>query len=155
MKIYLASSIKNLRTCRELGIKLRELGNEVYVFCDAEEPSQIATEEFQRLPVYKTLDAKEALSHPLTYKIWFEDMYKLRQCDCLLLLLPCGKNAHMEAATAKGDGKKVVVFGPVVAGDWDTMYLTFDKFFVSAPATARDETQAMYDYFRVAKPVHV
>lgn len=152
MKIYLASSLKNWRTCRELGRKIRETGHNVYVFCDSVEPSQVATEAFQKRPEYKTLDAKDALKHPLTYKIWFEDMYKLRESDCVLLLLPCGINAHMEAAWAKGQGKQVVVFGPVVSGFWDTMYLCFDQFFVASPGTTRDETQAMYQWFRDQAP---
>lgn len=147
MKIYLASSLKNWIAARGLGDHIREkFGHDVYVFCDENALAFKVTTKFQMSPEYNKLDAKSALAHPLVKEIYANDRKELFSCDCVLLLLPCRKNAHMEAGIAKGLGKKVVVYGPVVQGDWDTTYLEFDEFFTT------DETEQMLRWFAERSP---
>jgi len=132
MKIYVASSWKNFRSCRGLGAMLREkYGFEVYVFCDEEMPACKISMDLKRLPAQASWTAKEALANPMVQGIYVNDRAKLDSADLVLLVLPSGKSAHMEAGIKKGQGGKVVVFGPSVPGDWDTMYLAFDAFFTS------------------------
>lgn len=54
----------------------------------------------------------EAQGHDLARKGFHADMSNLERCGQLLLVLPCGKSAHLEAGFAVGSGRRVVVYSP-------------------------------------------
>jgi len=128
MKVYVATSRKNWQTARLLGQGLREIGHEVYVFCDEHTSAYKASLKVQAMPEANNWDAKQALDQQLVRTIFSGDMKEFNTCDCVLLFLPSGKSAHIEAGIMKGRGKSVIVYGYVTPGDWDTMYLAFDQF---------------------------
>ena len=64
------------------------------------------------------------------YRFHFEtDMNALKQSDTIILLLPAGKAAHMEAGAAYGLGKKLVIIGEIEKPE--TLYLMSDEHFAS------------------------
>lgn len=50
---------------------------------------------------------REALKHPIAQAGFDSNCEALCDCDCVVLVLPCGKSAHMEAAFAAAQGKPV------------------------------------------------
>lgn len=53
------------------------------------------------------------------------DMDGLKNADTIVMLLPAGKAAHMEAGVAYGLGKKMVIIGEVE--NPETLYLMFSE----------------------------
>ena len=53
-----------------------------------------------------------ALGHPIAESGFKLDMDALRWCDACVLVLPCGRSAHLEAGWAAGAGKRVVIYMP-------------------------------------------
>ena len=59
-----------------------------------------------------------------------EHLEAMRESDVCILLLPCGRSAHIEAGYMKGLGKTVYVLGSVFDElKPELMYLAFDAFF--------------------------
>ncbi len=57
------------------------------------------------------------------------DMTGLKNAESVILLLPAGKAAHMEAGVAHGLGKKLILIDEVEKPE--TLYLMFDKHYSS------------------------
>jgi nucleoside 2-deoxyribosyltransferase len=56
-------------------------------------------------------------------EIFQTDMKALRNADALILLLPAGKSAHMEAGAAYGMGKRCILIGE--QKETESLYLIF------------------------------
>lgn len=107
MKIYVASSWRNKQQ-QELVRLLREDGHDVYDFRNQESAfswSQIAS--WWRN--WTARDFIEALSHPLARRGYASDMRALTDCNLCILLLPCGRSAHLELGFASGRGTKTAI----------------------------------------------
>lgn len=52
---------------------------------------------------------RECLDHPVAQAGFANDMDALRSCDACVLVLPCGRSAHLELGWAAGAGKRTVV----------------------------------------------
>ncbi len=64
---------------------------------------------------YENWDAdlyRKALLHQLSEHGFESDFNALMNCDVCLLVLPCGRSAHLEAGYAKGTGKKLIIYIP-------------------------------------------
>ena len=84
---------------------------------------------------YKTLLTTTAeASHGFT-----ADMRGLKWCDTCLLVLPCGRSAHLEAGWAAGAGKRLLIYLPEPI-EPDLMYLLADTICLSM-----DEIKAELD----------
>jgi nucleoside 2-deoxyribosyltransferase len=51
----------------------------------------------------------EGLKHPTAEEGFRNDMDALRECDVCVLVMPCGRSAHIEAGWAKGAGKTLII----------------------------------------------
>ena len=107
MNIYVASSWRNNRyeTVREV---LLELEHTVYDFKDPE--TAFSWEEID--PNYNNWTAADfvkALQHPLAEAGHSADVDAVMRCDLLVLVLPCGRSAHLELGIAVGVKKKTIV----------------------------------------------
>lgn len=56
---------------------------------------------------------RQALAHPRAEEGFRCDMDALKACDTLLLVLPCGRSAHLELGYAIGAGKKTIIYWPL------------------------------------------
>lgn len=107
MRIYLASSWRNNEFPRVRDL-LRANGHEVYDFKNSS--TAFGWEMIDpKWETWSSAQFVEALVHPLA-KVGFQaDMDALTLCEACVLLLPCGRSAHIEAGYAAGQGKRLVI----------------------------------------------
>lgn len=63
-------------------------------------------------PSWKSWDPESfrtALAHPIAQRGFNKDASALNDCDACILLLPCGKSAHLELGWAAGRGLPVAI----------------------------------------------
>lgn len=122
MKIYLASSWKNSEQLNALAYDLRGHIHLVDCFCDSASGRHVFSFDklgdislMNNLTIREEDKVKEGFKMDKSYLDW---------CDCCVMLLPCGKSAHLEAGYAKGSGKELIIFSPggFPFGDIDVMY---------------------------------
>jgi nucleoside 2-deoxyribosyltransferase len=109
-KVYVASSWRNLRQPRVVRA-LRQVGFEVYDFRNPR-PGDNGFQWSEIDPQWQTWDAeefREALDHPIAISGYKSDIEALRDCDCCVLVNPCGRSAHLEAGFACGYGKPTFI----------------------------------------------
>lgn len=127
MKIYLASSWKNQDQPRIL-LLLREAGHEVYDFHNPAEgdtgfawkdcSTECAATHAKTIPSFL-----KAIETPRAQEGFGHDKAALDWAEGLVLLLPCGRSAHLEAGYAAGQGKPVFVYLHEVNFEPELMYL--------------------------------
>jgi nucleoside 2-deoxyribosyltransferase len=109
-KIYLASSWRNPAQ-PETVIWLRSLGHEVYDFRNpATNDSGFSWREID--PYWLHWSAAQylvALTSEEAKRGYAFDKNALDWCDTCILLLPCGRSAHLEAGYAIGQGKPTYI----------------------------------------------
>lgn len=113
IKIYVASSWRN-KYQQDVVKILREHGYDVYDFKHPE-PGNNGFHWSEIDPKWGNWTPEQfkvALDHPIAEKGFLTDMRALIRCDVCLLVLPCGRSAHLEAGFAKGYGKILVIFVP-------------------------------------------
>ena len=121
MKIYLASSWKNAKLVREIANYLRVFGHEVDDFTDKSNGRFVFS--FDKLPDISSHNAISVLVFPEVKRAFTEDKKWIDWADVVLLLLPAGKSAHLEAGYAKGQGKKLIIYQEgFPEGEFDVMY---------------------------------
>jgi hypothetical protein len=129
MKIYLAGSFAHRGYVRNLAEKIRFYGHEVYCFCDPQEETYMLSMKIREQPTSQTFTPATALLDPNVVLLGLKNWKKLAKIDAVIVALPCGKSAHLEAGWAKGRGKKVYVYGVLPVGEWDAMYVMVDAVF--------------------------
>jgi hypothetical protein len=125
MKIYVASSWRNLM---QQGVvhTLRAAGYEVYDFKQPDGPGSPPDSGFHWSeidPNWKewTPDQfRASLSHPIAQHGFTRDMDALKGCDVCVLVMPCGRSAHLEAGYAVGANKPTVIL--LEDGEPELMY---------------------------------
>lgn len=112
-KIYVASSWRNNEQPKVVEA-LRAEGYEVYDFKNPEPDnhgfhwSEI-DKDWQQ---WDTTKFRESLKHPIAKYGFDRDMNALRDCSMLVLVLPCGRSAHLEAGYAIGTNKPTIIYIP-------------------------------------------
>ena len=129
MKIYIASSWKNEKECITLANLLRLDGHEVDCFCDKNSGRLF---NFNDLPDITGRNGITILDEPIVQKAFTEDKKWIDWAEAVVLLLPCGKSAHLEAGYAKGRNKQLFILGEFPKGEFDVMYGFADGLFRSS-----------------------
>ena len=127
MKIYIASSWKNSGDCIRLATYLRSKGHEIDCFCEPREGRFIFS--FDKLPNLNVHNGITIMEIEEVQKAFQEDKKWIEWSDAVLLVLPCGKSAHLEAGYAKGGGKKLFIIGEFPKNEFDVMYGFADGLF--------------------------
>ena len=110
-RIYLASSWRNPYQ-PSLVVLLREHGHEVY---DFRKPSaELAGFHWEEIGLDpKTCTANQYIqaitNHPRAALGYMSDMRAMEWADTCVLLLPCGRSAHLEAGWFAGRGKRLII----------------------------------------------
>jgi hypothetical protein len=65
----------------------------------------------------------EVLTHPVARAAFAKDMDALRDADATVLVLPCGRSAHLELGWAAGHGQRTVVLLDTPMSEPELMYL--------------------------------
>jgi hypothetical protein len=124
--IYVASSWRNEHQQRVVR-ELREANLSTYDFRNPSEGlSGFSWSSID--PDWKRWTTDEfiaALGHTTADKGFMYDMHALHECDACLLVLPCGRSAHLEAGYAAGHNKPLVIYIPE-PGEPELMYAMAD-----------------------------
>lgn len=123
MKVYVAGSFKNAVKIRLFAQRLREAGLHCYVFCDENERTNLLSEELRNKYDITLCKPNTALRVPIIYDIGQINLDMLKIYDAVIVVLPCGKSAHLEAGYMAGSGRPVWIYGPMVRGEFDAMYV--------------------------------
>jgi hypothetical protein len=130
-KIYLASSWRNTAQ-PALVAALREDGHEVYDFRNPPNATGFAWKQVgydQDFIASGDVTPKDlvtyrrALKHPRAVEGFKSDFDAMKWADTFVLLLPCGRSAHLEAGWAAGAGKPVHVLLSTDRFEPELMYL--------------------------------
>mgnify|MGYP005810241415 CR=1 FL=1 len=110
-KIYLASSWRNENQPAVVEL-LREAGHEVYDFRNPPGgiPNGFRWSEID--PDWEAWSAKayrEKLQTPLAQRGFNSDFEGMKWADVGVLLLPCGRSAHLELGWMAGAGKRTII----------------------------------------------
>jgi hypothetical protein len=125
-KIYVATSWRNPYTDR-IVFMLRQAGHEVY---DFREPAHGSFNFSQIDPKWMTWSAQQflqGLQDPRARAGFSSDMAALKWCDTCVLVLPCGRSAHLELGWATGMGKRTVVLTLDDINEPELMYLMVNR----------------------------
>lgn len=108
MKLYVASSWQN--TSQPSIVRhLREAGHDVYDFRDPGGDGSDAGFHWSEIdPEWKSWTPEEfakALDHDLARAGYAKDWAAMERADACILVMPCGRSAHLEAGYFVGAGK--------------------------------------------------
>ena len=125
MRIYVASSWRNERQPFVVQ-RLRDEGFEVYDFRNPKEHAHEGDEGFH----WSDIDPEwikwtpeqfvAALNHPLATAGFKSDMDAIASAEALVLVMPCGRSAHLEMGYAAGGGIPTVIL--MADGEPELMY---------------------------------
>ena len=121
MKIYVASSWRNQRQPFIVEF-LRDLGHEVYDFRNAA-PGYDGFHWREIDPNWKHWTPErlvEGLENHLTEEAFKHDFDAMRWADACVLVMPCGRSAHLEAGWFIGAGKPTAIL--LSDGEPELMY---------------------------------
>lgn len=109
-KIYVASSWRNEQQ-QDVVAKLRSIGHDVY---DFKNPS-LGNTGFSWSEIDKDWknwseeQYREALHHPIAMAGFASDFNAMQWADTCVLVLPCGRSAHLELGWFCGQGKQTII----------------------------------------------
>ena len=125
-KIYLASSWRNKKQPEVLTM-LRDLGHEVYDFRNpAPGNNGFGWRDCDFDMHDMSLFARHITKSPVAAAGFKIDRDALHWCDTCVLLLPCGRSAHLEAGYAMGQAKETFVVLSPDGFEPELMYLLGD-----------------------------
>jgi len=134
MKIYVASSWRNEDQPRVVNV-LKEHGHDVYDFRNpGGEPGFSWDSVDKNWECWDVAEFKKALNHPVAKAGYRRDMRALAEADVCLLVLPCGRSAHLEAGYAAWTKTQVLFIPPLVVGVPELMYNMCDEILYDWPA---------------------
>ena len=110
LRVYVASSWRN--SAQPSVVKaVRALGAQVYDFrCPSEDVAGFQWSEID--PQWQRWTAEEyvsALNHQAAVNGYERDLSAMRWANTFVLVLPCGRSAHLELGWAVGQGKRTAI----------------------------------------------
>lgn len=113
MKIYVASSWRNEHQQGVVDL-LRDAGNTIYDFKNPEAGNHgFHWEEID--PQWQQWTPEQymnALEHPVAERGFGKDFEAMRWADACVVVMPCGRSAHLEAGWFCGQGKRCLFYYP-------------------------------------------
>ncbi len=158
MRIYVASSWRNEVVQQETVATLRAAGHDVYDFRNPE-PGDNGFSWRQIDPDREWLKDparfRAGLEHPVAQHGFRLDMSALTSADATVLVLPCGRSAHLELGYAVGSGQRTIVLLDTPMSEPELMYLACDAMCVSIGEVLVElETPAGERMTRRARQMH-
>lgn len=131
MKIYVAGSFKNSEEINRIGNELRKAGHECYIFCEPGCETLKLSQEMRAIENINEMTPKSIYTSHRLNKIGELNFDALQTCDAVVLVLPCGRSAHLEAGYMIGHAGPVFVIGPMVKGEFDAMYCMVENIYAT------------------------
>lgn len=108
-KIYVASSWRNPYQPGIVRL-LRDFGHEVYDFRNPPNRTGFAWQQIGLDPKNcKAREYRERLKDPIAQAGFRSDFDAMKCADTCLLVLPCGRSAHLELGWSIGAGKRTII----------------------------------------------
>lgn len=123
MRIYVASSWRNERQPKVV-TALRKRGHDVYDFREAS-----TSFDWRAVATKAQLTSPRKFRDEVLFKLagvfdaFMADMGAIRNADATVLVLPCGRSAHLELGFAVANGQKTVVLLDDPLSEPEIMYL--------------------------------
>lgn len=130
MKVYVASSWRNEQYPAVVEA-LREAGHEVYDFRNPE-PGNNGFRWQDLDPDHERWTAdtfRAALNHPIAQEGFAHDFNAMQWADACVMVMPCGRSAHLELGWFTGQGKLSIIL--LESGEPELMYLCADRLCLS------------------------
>lgn len=105
MKVYVASSWRN-EYQPEVVRALRDVGHEVYDFRDEGFPWSDIDLNWES---WTTVEYLAALDHPIAEAGFARDFDAMKWADACVMVMPCGRSAHLEAGYFVGTHKPLII----------------------------------------------
>jgi hypothetical protein len=120
----LISRFRNKEQCELLIEKLSQKGKTCYNFCSL--PADPNNADAHPEEQMKALESVQDFYNDAYFKkVFEEDLEGLKNAEKVILLLPAGTSAHMEAGIAFGLGKSLILIGEPEKPE--TLYLVFEE----------------------------
>ena len=110
MDIYVASSWRN--NIQPVLVKvLIDCGYDVYDFRNPSKDDKGFhwSEIDNNWKLWSPEQFRDNLEHPIAQSGFAKDMTALKECDVCILVMPCGRSAHLELGYAIGQGKDSII----------------------------------------------
>ena len=126
-EFFIASRSRNKEVLLDLVQKIRAKNKSVYLFLESETSLKYfgGLEEDAEKLMTKFESTEDWRNSEAVNEIFNADMTALRDSERLVLVLPAGKSAHIEAGVAYGLGKKLILVGE--QKEAESLYLIFDE----------------------------
>jgi hypothetical protein len=112
MNIYVASSWRNSYQPTVVSA-LRAEGHTVYDFRNPPEGTGFSWRSIcHDWQLWTVEQYKFALDHTLSRAGYASDLRGMREADLCVMVLPCGRSAHIEAGWFAGSGRHLIIYAP-------------------------------------------
>jgi hypothetical protein len=110
MKVYIASSWKNVDRCEKLKQALEDAGIAVSLF--SWPGHRKVSFQWEDLPWNPGEGTESYMGrHSVIKKAYYDDRGCLDRCDALIMVYPAGFSSHLELGTALGQNKPTFIYG--------------------------------------------
>lgn len=124
---FIAARYRNKEQVLALASALRAQGKLVYTFVESnasrKHVGELDADAEQSMRMFESIPNWR--DDPRVREVFETDLAALQNSKAVILLLPAGKSAHIEAGIAYGLGKHIVCIGPVEK--MESLYLIFDE----------------------------
>lgn len=124
MRIYTATSWKNESLVLQVAKMLRSWGHDVYCFAEHGAGHYVFTWPDVVGPQD---DGITCLDNDDSCRGYGADKAGLDWSNCVIMINPCGRDAHLEAGYGKGQGKLLIILGTWPKGEFSLMYKLADR----------------------------
>ncbi|MEX2227594.1 MAG: hypothetical protein WEB52_14220 [Dehalococcoidia bacterium] len=128
---FVASRYRNKQAVLDLVSRIRARGKSAYCFFESDEAQfgVVTPDEDPEAIMQKFESLIGWRDDPKVIAIFEADMKALRDSAAIILLLPAGKSAHIEAGVGYGLGKKLILIGE--QHETESLYLIFSEAYAS------------------------
>lgn len=128
MKVYLIGRMASTRV-PEVAKALRAAGHDVFDdWISSGSDADICWTAYEKA---RGRSYREALAGYHAQHAFALDLYHLKRCDCVVLVAPAGKSAHLELGYTVGQGTPGYILLDGEPDKYDLMYLLATKIFLS------------------------
>lgn len=118
------SRFRNKELCQNLVRKLQEKGKTCYDFCSIPaDPNNPDAHPEEQMKYHENV--KDFYNDPYFQAMFKRDLDGLKNAEKVILLLPAGTSAHIEAGIAYGLGKPLILIGEPEKPE--SLYLMFER----------------------------
>jgi hypothetical protein len=155
MRIYVASSWRNEARQQATVLALRDAGHSVYDFRNPAEgdngfgwhqcaPAGTDRGAFRDMMQDPAFFRDEVLTHPIARDGFTKDWNALTGADCTVIVLPCGRSAHLELGVARGMQQRTIVYLDDPMSEPELMYIACTKICVSLAEVVQELLEHPY-----------